>query len=289
MDKRMRTNLLLAVAVVALALVIWLAPEPGGEEPGITMFSTGTEFSRIEVRENGDARLVLERQGDDWRLVFPREVEADEFQVDSLLTTLQQPAERRYPVADADLEQLGLAAPQWTVVINDAELVIGGRTAVGNHRYVRKGEHVYLLNDTISYRLQREPLDYASKKLLPVNRQVVSIELPAGQKLRKTESGWQLVPENPAVSADDIQKLVNAWRTATAMRVKAVEETPAGEKVIVGFDQGDSAEFVAVINDSSFALILADRNLRYELPRDEARRLLQLEVASQATDSEAAQ
>lgn len=289
MDKRMRTNLLLAATVIALGLVIWLAPGPDNEKPGIELFPAGTTFSRIELRHNETVHLVLERLGDDWRLVYPREVDADEHRVESLVSALQQPAERRYAVVEADLEQLDLVAPQWTVMIDDAELAVGGRTAIGNQRYVRKGEYVYLVNDTISYRLQRQPLDYASNKLLPINRQLIGIELPTGPKVQNTESGWQLVPENPAVSADDVHKLLKAWETATAIRVKPVEAAPAGERVVIQFDQGDSIELVVDIDASSLALIRADIGLRYELARDEARRLLQLEVASQTNDSGVAQ
>lgn len=284
MDKRMRTNLLLLIAVIVVALFIWLMPEPLDDSTGVALFAPDVEFSRLEALRDGETRFVLERSGPAWKMVVPVRAAADDFQVQSLLANLRQRAERAYPVAEVDLEQAGLVDAEWSLRVDDHLLQFGARTALGNNRYVQKGDQVYLLSDVMTYRLQREPMDYVSKRLLADGREIVAIRLPAGQQIERQNFSWRLQPENDAVSADAVQDLADAWQHATAMRLQSVATVPEGERVIVEHADGETSEFVIGLTEANFYLTRSEPPLRYELPRGEARRLLQLEVASQLDD-----
>src|SRR5690606_28280061 len=108
MDRRMRTNLVLLLILGLLGLVLWLVPEPQDDGGGETLFEARETFSRIEVLEHGETRLALEREGERWLLREPFVLEADDFQVNALLSSLRQPIERSYPVDEVDRAELGL-------------------------------------------------------------------------------------------------------------------------------------------------------------------------------------
>lgn len=287
MDRRMRTNLVLLAILVLLGLVVWLAPEPRDDNQGEPLFAENEEFSRIEVLEHGETRLVLERDGDRWLLREPFALDADDFQVNALLSSLRQPIERSYALEEVDLEELELAEPRWTLKIDDETITLGGRAPLGNSRYLRKGERVHLASDILSFRLGRDPFDYASRRLLPEGVAMTYIELPAGERIERGEQGWQLVPENDAVSADAIQQLANAWRNASAIDIRPpAAEKPEGESVRIGLEDGSEIRFFVHMNDKDFVLLREQPPLAYEMLRDDARRLLQLEVSRSTVEAE---
>lgn len=289
MDRRMRTNLMLLAVLAVLGLVLWLVPEPADEEKGEALFGTDAEFSRIEVLEHGETRLVLERQGDGWLLREPFVLEADDFQVNALVSSLRQPVERSYALSEADPAELGLVEPRWKLRVDGEEIVLGGRGALGNTRYLQKDDRVYLASDVLSFRLGRDPFDYASRKLIAEGAALTALELPAGERVERSEQGWQLVPENDAVSTDDIQALVDAWKSTAALDVRPpATEKPEGESVVIRLESGETLRYFVHMNDDGFVLLREDPPLAYEMLRDDARRLLQLEVTRSTVEADEA-
>ena len=273
MDRRLRTNVLLALAVTALALAIWLAPEP--EAPATFRPVDPATIDAVHVRRGNEPHLSLQKRDGAWWVVAPFELPAEPFQVDALLASLGEPAGTRYPVESADLAELGLENPKWTVDAGDVQLQLGGRAAVGNRRYLRAGDFVYLVNDVLSYRLQRPALDYAARRLLPPAA-IASIALPNGTRLEKADGQWSVSPEKPDVSADELQALVNGWRNAIATSVTHADSVPRQGDVEIGFEDGSTLRLGVELTDSDLKLTRDRPAVTYTLPASESRRLLQL-------------
>lgn len=280
MDRRLRTNLVLVAVLTAAALLIIYGPDPGSEPRGVPLIESDEKISRIAVFEsNGgtdELHFSLERNNESWKLVAPVELPAAMFQVDALLGALREPASRRYLMSEADPAALGLASPQWRVEVDARELLLGDRTALGVQRYVQMGDHVYLVNDLLSYRLQRNPFDYASKKILPEDASIQAIQLPSGQRLEKTGNNWSISPENDALSTDTLQATASAWRNARALRVAPANSVPRDGEVQVEFANGETLRFGVEIRDDELLLSRADPAVTYILPLAAADELLQV-------------
>lgn len=284
MDRRMRTNLLLAAVVLVLGLAIWLVPEPA-KETGYALLDPET-ISEITVRQNGETHLRLSRDGEDWRIVEPFALPADPFQLDALLATLGETASGRYSIGEANLAELGLEDPEWTVQVDEKTLQLGGRTAIGNRRYIRAGETIYLVNDVLGFRLKRPALDYASRRVLPERARITAIELPDGARIERMKSGWTIKPGDAGVSADALQSLVDAWRRATAMNVAAANSVPRDGTVVVEFADGKVLRFGVELTDDELKLTRDEPAVTYTLPASEAGALLEIVSASPETSSE---
>lgn len=281
MEKRLRTNLVLVAAVIALGLFIRFAPDPQ-DVPQARLFDAADEPSPIEVFHAGELHFRLQADGGNWNVVAPFELPADEFQVNALLDALRKPVARRYPVEELEPAAAGLAGAEWTMRIAGAELALGGRTAVDNLRYLRKDRHVYLVPETLVFRLQRSPYDYVGKRLLPEDVEMRGIRLPSGQRIGKSGSGWQITPENESVSADDLQGLVDAWKNATAMKVGAAHSVPRGGEAVIEFEDGEILRFGVERRDDALLLSRADPAVTYTLPAHAADRLLRIVTAEPA-------
>lgn len=276
MDRRLRTNLLLIGAIAVLGTFIWLAPEPAPGGPTFALFDADESITRIEVREQGELRLALQSHGDGWKVEAPFQLPADDFQMNALLDSLHQPATRRYAIDGVKLADLGLDEPRFRLHVNDSEVLVGDRTALGNDRYLLKDGFVYLVSDVLSYRLQRNPLDYASKRVLPEEAEIRSITLPAGMRVAKAGVGWELHPDDSAITTDVLQALIGAWRSATAMQVTAANSVPRGGEVLIELADGTELRFGVEMRETELLLTRADPAVTYSLPLDAADELLQL-------------
>lgn len=280
MHRRLRTNLLLAAVIAALGMFIWLAPEPTSGTQ-VAVFAPDASITRIDVFDSGALRFTVQADGDQWNVTAPFALPADEFQVNALLDSLHEPVRRRYAAADADLAALGLEQPRWRLHVNGHELLLGDRTALGSERYLLKDGFVYLVGDVLSYRVQRNPLDYASRRVLPKARDVQSIALPDGTRLAKSGVAWTLQPEDSAVTTDALHALVDAWRHATALNVTPADSVPRDGEVSITFDDGTELRFGVEIRDETLLLTRADPAVTYFLPRAAAEELLALPPPAQ--------
>lgn len=276
MNPRLRTNLLLAAVVAMLGVIVWLAPESKKGVPVHALFDANSAITGIEVLDRGKPHLALALQEGRWHVAAPFELPADDFQVDALLDSLREPATRRYPADSANLAELGLENPRWTLRVDDVQIRLGDRGVLGNTRYLLKDGFVYLVNDVLSYRLQRAPLDYASRLVVPQEKSIAALWLPDGTHLARTGTTWQLQPDDAAMTTDTLIAIVNAWRNAAALDVQAAHSVPRDGEVQIEFADGSAVQFGIEISDTGLLLTRDNPAITYTLPRDAVGELLQL-------------
>lgn len=274
MERRLRTNLFLVLAVAGLVSLAWLLPEPRTPVE-VTLFPAEHDLSRIEVINEGQHRMVLRRETGGWRMVEPVALPVDTFQMDSLLTSLRSPVHRRYSSEGVDLAPLGLAGPGWKINIDGILFTVGGHTAVGNRRYLATQGEIFIVGEALIYQLQRNPLDYAAKQLLPEGSDIVAIEWSSGARLQRAGNGWETNVSKESLSADDLQRRVDAWRQATAMSVAAADSVPRDGHVLIEFNDGGTLYFGVEMHDEEVLLTRDAPAVTYALPRDAAGVLLE--------------
>lgn len=276
MEKRLRTNLVLAAITLLLVLAVWLTLQQKEAVQGHTLFAPNETISEIEFLQQGETRLALRAAQDGWQVLYPVTLPADAFQVDALLDSLHARTARRYAVEDAELAQLGLVDPEWILKVNDAVIALGATSAVGNQRYVMKDDFIYLLNDTLAYRVQRSPWDYVSRRLLQ-NTQIVAVTLPSGIRLERRDEKWEVSPDNTHTTSDEIQQLIDAWQRASAVRVAPAASVPRDGEALVELANGDALRFGVERRETDVLLSRDNPAVTYTLSAETADELLVLQ------------
>lgn len=272
MEKRLRTNLFLATAIVALGSLVWISPDGDKQEKTFALFGADEPITRIHVLHTGELQLALQRLQEGWQVLEPVNLPADSFQVDALLDSLRETTSRRYAVVDANLQELGLAKPEWSLDVDGEEIFAGGSTAIGNQRYVMKNGYIYLLSDVLNYRLQRSPWDYISKRVLPDGR-LAALSLPDGTRIERDGPAWKIVPEDAGRTSDELQRIVIAWENAAAIRVAPAASVPRDGEVQVEFADGRQLKFGVELRDNELLLSRDAPAVTYVLPNTAAAEL----------------
>lgn len=278
MNSRALLNLGLLVVILVLGLVAWLRPGIEAEpEPRLLTDIDEDTVSSIEiVRKDEHIRFV--RRDTQWFVDGDPELPADPLQVSSLLRLGAAEMRRHYPAGTLDLAALDLDPAPITVTFDEIELGIGGTEPLENLRYVRTGDTVGLVQDTFHTMLKGKRTNFASRRLLPEGSRIESIALPGLTLSRDSDGHWQLEPEQGNVSADTLQKLVDAWAGAQALWVANATDTPEDSETVTitlaGHDTPITWQLVSADNTTS--LTRTDLGLKYEIGSGLGDQLLKL-------------
>ena len=166
MKARWLVNLVLLLVLAALGLGIRHIVSVA-DSPQTLIATAAAEVRRIEVERAGEPRIRLEQTPDGWRMREPMDLDADQGQVERLLSGLRTPVQRSFPAQSAALGELGLAPAKLQVRLDDLILGFGGLDPLGQRRYVAADGLVHLIDDGVYARLIAPPIDYCSRQLLP--------------------------------------------------------------------------------------------------------------------------
>ncbi|MGH8271964.1 MAG: DUF4340 domain-containing protein, partial [Gammaproteobacteria bacterium] len=204
MRNRLIALALLVAAVVALVLLY--RHHQNRPPPAATPLTTlaPAALTRLVVKTQGKTTLMLVRNGDGWQMQKPVHARADADRVAALLAGLDEPTTRHYSVHALSLAGVGLAPPAFVLEAGDIRLEFGALNPANLLRYVRRGDTVYLVYDTIAPRLASGPWPFVDRRLLPPDAHIASI--------------ISTVP-----GAGD----ASAWSNAQAVQIKPLASTPA--------------------------------------------------------------
>lgn len=282
LDARWLGNLLLAVLVAGLAaLAFW----PGAEEEATGAVHTafaGVREARTLVISNSHGRVAFERDGESWHMREPFQAPADPNIFRTLLDGLAARTDARYAASEVPLAATGLESPGVTLEIDGVAHRFGGSAPISYKRYVQRGDEVFLVEEMNHYRLQQPATYFVRRQLLPEQADISAIELP-GQSLKRVDGAWVLEPEDAQVSADAIQRLVDAWRDATAMEVRALEADAAPRATLhITLADGTRLEFGILTSDDYTRFTRRDQGLVYEVAANLRKPLLELQRSDPA-------
>ena len=283
-------NLVLLVAVAALGALAWFKPGAQHDADQHAVFGDVSHLQTILSKPRDAAGFALARGADGgWRLTAPFTVPADPVLVTALLDDLKDAkSDARYASGALDLKQVGLAEPGLVLTLDGHRYEFGGTEAINYRRYLRDGDAVSLVSDLLYYRVSQEAGALADKRLLPKGAAITALELP-GRALRKTGDGkWQLIPDDPTVSADAIVALIDAWSQATADAVKARAEGVVQATLRVTLAGANAPlEFQLLTAAAGLRLARPDLGIEYALPAEARATLLELPKAQLPTPAPA--
>lgn len=290
MNRRTLLNLGMLAAVAVLTALVYFDPghTPPPAKPAPLSLGDNA-VTHLELAHRGQPAVILDRTDAGWQMRQPYAVAANATVVQGVLDALRNPAEAVYPAAKVDPQQSGLAKPSLVVTINDRKLTFGGSEPVNHWQYLKSGDRVLMVNALSFYKLRHTAADYVGRQLLPDNAQIQQITIPS-HILQKSDQGWSLTPDDPAISADAIQGLVDAWKQAQATNIDKFDPADAPKvsgQVEIQLASGKPLEFEIIRNSRWLKLARPDLGLTYELMPAQGKTLLQLLPPAKPADADA--
>lgn len=172
--------------------------------------------SDVSSRNPGAAPLAL------WRMTAPLQAPANSTRALALAGLAAQIPERSYPVADADLDALGLARPAIRLRLDDALLEFGGNDPITGLRYVRLGDTVHLIPDTNSHHLRATAENFIDVRPLGPSARIRTLRLQELTVSRES-TGPKWSPTSALTSGDDAAALLSRWENANATMVETFD------------------------------------------------------------------
>lgn len=263
-------NAVLALAVAALALFVYLKPADAPVEHALS--AAKPDAARVvRLERSGAAPVALEKRGEEWFLTSPLATRASPLQVERLLAIAG--AKSAVRLAATDLARFDLERPAVRVTIDGQRFDFGIVNEISREQYVRTGETVYAVSARYGAGLPAGPGDLLDRQLLAKSEVPEQIELN-GFTVTREDGKWVAKPPGDDLSQDDLQRWADDWRHASALRVEPYGKgTPVAE-VKMRFRDGKALSLGVLSREPEVALLRPDEKLVYYLSRAAARRLL---------------
>jgi hypothetical protein len=280
MGKRMLLNVWLAVALLVLVWVVWQEPGHAPKPPAVKLTTLSPTVVNKLVITNHNGTITLNKQDGAWRLSQPVAIAANGVRVDDLLEVVQAKSLARFPAAGRDLKEYGLAKPAVRLRLNDTEILFGGVTPVDQQRYVKVGDTIHLISDRYMFELLGGAAAWVSRDLVPPGKQIVSMQLPDIKLARNDKGEWSAAPSGKAESADAVQRVVEAWSDAQALRVTPYEKHPAQGEVVIGIaGEAQPLHYRIVARKPELILARPEIGMQFYVASEQADRLLSVKAA----------
>ena len=271
MSKAWLRNVLLAAAVAALALFAYL--KPGTQTPAEHVLAPGKaqQPSSIRLERPGTAPIVLERKHDAWFITAPFAARADSSQVQRLLAITAAKSSHR--LAATDLARYDLERPEARLAVDGQRFDFGLVNPVSREQYVLTGGAVYAVSLRYGSVLPARPADLIDKRLLGAEETPIHIELQ-DFSVSRNEGKWTLRPPRAELSQDDIQRWLDGWQHASAVRVEPYAGGKALAEIRLQFKSGGKLTLMILARQPELALLRPEEKLVYYFLSGQAQQLL---------------
>lgn len=278
MSKRNLLNLGLLLFIGVLVLLV--VYEPGIEAPKeppqlLDIERNAIRQIRIERQGQETVNLEIDPQGK-WQLNEPLSVAASDYRVNALLGITTLKSLGSYPADKEHLTRFALDQPRVTLSLNEkVKIAFGDSTPLDQRRYVQVGDRIHLISDTLYYHLIGNYTTFIRQELLPEGSSITAITLP-DIAVRWQDDRWQVEPKPDAFSVDQVTRLLDAWKYASALQVKPYDGKE-GETITIEI-KGREEPITFVLTARSPDLVLArpELGIQYHLAEGGAEELLKL-------------
>jgi len=283
MTTRSWLNVVLSLAVLLLAALVYFEPGKQPQQQVPLLSINPAKLQQLEIIRPGTEGVRLQQRDGQWYLQSPVEIAADPFMVKQILSFLAQPSLQRYPATGLDLSKYGLQPARVKLLVDDVELGFGRVNPLNSHLYVMVADVMHMvLQNEISMLLKDWP-DYVSIEPLP-KEALVAIEVPGLGRLVHEAQGWRYEGDKVPQSADQLQMLVDAWKTARALQVRQLSEVVTTEKIVLEFASGQAISLSVAQSADELLLQRVDLGLEYVFDVSRSQRLLSWSAMADESD-----
>ena len=277
MNRRTLLNLGLLLLVIVLGLITLF--EPGKQpppEPDTLTSLQGKDIQKISIDRHDAESIVLERMAGGWNMTHPVTAAVSSYRINSILKLASTRSLGSHDVAGKELKDFGLEKPRLHVTLNgDLTLSFGSNTPLDQRRYLLLDNTIHLINDSFYYQLIGDFTTFIDTSLLPGDTQITGIKLP-NLVVTQVDGQWQAQPEPESYSADQAALLVEAWRHASALEIKAHEGTEGEQLTLYIKGKSEPIHFMIIARSPELVLARPDLGIKYHLAEHYATELLTL-------------
>lgn len=145
--KRMYTNVLMFVGLMAMAMVAWLDHQNRLPQRRPSAQASAPAVDRISFTSSNQSLLSFVRNADTWQLLSPVQTPARSGRVTRLLELYQTDFSAGYDAAEVNLAAAGLQDAERTISFDDTTFHFGQIEAVSGRRYVQRDQRVLIMED----------------------------------------------------------------------------------------------------------------------------------------------
>ena len=277
MKSRLILNLVLLLALVALALYAYFRPTEDATPKILISALQRDDIDRVRLQRGDKLDIRLEKRHGTWYMSYPYQTRVDPLQVDRLLDIAMATASGEFPAEN--LSRYGLDPASAMVTLNDQSFAFGNINEVTNEQYLASGQKLYLVRTYLGYSLPNDITKLINRNLLAGHEKPVEFDFGEWQAVRNEKGGWTIQGKSPgdhdvSPSPDELNVWAMEWQLASALAVTPATKTPPGEQVLIRFSNGDSATFRILSREPDVQLLRVDENMRYQLGADAGKRLL---------------
>lgn len=288
MKKNTLTNLALLLLVVVLALLA--VYEPGVEKPAELPSLLTLErdaVNHIVIRRDGQDTIDLKKDnGGKWQLLQPVQAAASDFRIDSLLRITHTKSLADFPADKVKLPDYQLDKPRIELILNDTtHIAFGSSTPLDQRRYVMLDGKVHLISDTLYYHLIGAYPTFIRLKPLPEDASIEAMHLP-GLMLQWQAKRWQVTPKPESFSADQVTRLLDAWKMASAVQVKSYDGSKGDPISLQLKGAVKPLNFIVTATSPDLVLARPDLGIEYHFPADSANTMLSLPKPEKAKSTD---
>lgn len=256
--RRLLLNIALLLLVAGLGGVAWWQSSQPGKQPETLLGLTRADITRVTITrqpgQNPADTIRLERQGERWRMLEPRQADTNPARISQLFTLLDETVGGSYDAAGKDLSQYGLQPGEVSVAFNDETLLFGAENPASNQRYILHGGKLKLASEAVYGLLTGEVLELVSNKLIPAGRSLKNVRLPEGH----------------IAKADTLQN----WQSADAIRLESWDgKSEQKDHITLTLDDGSQVELAWLSDEGELMLGNTATGILYILPETQRSQL----------------
>ncbi len=276
--RRWLVNLALLAVIAALAAFFFYHRQQEQAETGPPLTTIAApQVTRLQIERPGQSVIVLEKHGEDWRLVAPLKARANRFAVENALRVTAARSELK--LDGGEPVHYGLASPQAKLQFGDEVIEFGALHPFRQQVYVRYRGAVHLIPAATLTAVARAPAHFIDGRLIEADRRIVDIRLP-GFALALKDGSWQRQPPDKNLASDRINHFVAQWSNAQALAVGPASGRPVLASLRLTLQRGNGKPETLVLGvlayKPEFVLWRPDEKLEYHFPEEIGKRLLNI-------------
>jgi hypothetical protein len=182
---------------------------------------------------DGTRELEFQKSGDHWELKKPMAVNADDTEVNGLVSSVRFARASSFPEPSIDAKQAGLDPPAIRLSFHDRKanrehVLLIGKTAEPDKYYARdlSRDSIFIIEKEILEKVRRPIFDWRDKNITRIDRNnIEEIEIVRGTEkssLRKVDADWKL-PDGKKLQWEKVSAMLS---TVEFDRVKDVLDAP---------------------------------------------------------------
>ena len=264
MGSRLWINIGLLLFIVAVVVIMQLDEQSAEENSAIVLSDMDAQtIDTITILRHGEQKMAFAKQQDQgWFLQSPYLAPAHPTRIASILGLLATPSTHQLSVSSIDRSELGLEAPETSLILNDLQLDFGTTHPLDNSRYVLVDDTVHTISDHVFHQLNTNPSFFINPKVLILDEGIQSITTPL-YRIEQTDEGWLLSPEINSEIAQ-ATTLKSAWLQMEAQAALPHEGELGEQEVVVSYGDGEHVRF-SIIQQQPLTLVNLATNIQYQI------------------------